>query len=178
MLDAVGFDRIIVETVGVGQSELAVMEVADTVVVVLTPESGDVVQTMKAGLLEVADVFVVNKADRPGASVLQRHLEQAVHLDPAGGWAIPVHVASATERDGIDDVAEAIERHRVWCVGKGRSAWDARRSVGRVRTFLDLVGEDARAAAAARLSADDVELREALESGQDNPYIAASRWTE
>lgn len=176
LLDAVGFDRIIVETVGVGQSELAVMEVADTVVVVLTPESGDVVQTMKAGLLEVADVFVVNKADRPGASVLQRHLEQAVQMDQSQGWTIPVLVASATQKEGITTVTQAVESHRQWCAGGGLAAWRQRRSVGRVRTFLDLVGEDARAAAAGRLGAEDSGLKDALEAGSANPYIAAARW--
>ena len=80
LLDAANFDLIVLETVGVGQSELAVMEVADTVLVVLTPESGDVVQTMKAGLLEVADVFAVNKSDRRGAEALRRNLEMMVHL--------------------------------------------------------------------------------------------------
>ena len=78
LLDACGWDWVIVETVGVGQSELSICEVADTVVVVLTPESGDTVQTMKAGLLEVADLFVVNKADRPGADCL------------CGSWKIPI----------------------------------------------------------------------------------------
>jgi len=178
LLDAAGFDRIIVETVGVGQSELAVMEIADTVVVVLTPESGDVVQTMKAGLLEVADIFVVNKADRPGASVLQRHLEQAVQMDQSdpGGWAAPVVTASATEGTGVEDVAQQVDAHIQWCVGAGRLAWDSRRSVGRVRTFLDLVGEDARAEAARRLDAAEASLKAGLESGDANPYIAASRW--
>jgi LAO/AO transport system kinase len=177
LLDAVGFDLIIVETVGVGQSELAVMEIVDTVVVVLTPESGDVVQTMKAGLLEVADVFVVNKADRPGASVLQRYLEQAVHLDPAGSWAIPVHLVSALQGEGVDTVTKSIAAHCDWCVGAGRTAWDTRRSIGRVRTFLDLVAEDARASAALRLQSVDSALRAELESGSENPYIAASLWT-
>jgi len=179
LLDAVGFDKVIVETVGVGQSELAVMEIADTVVVVLTPESGDVVQTMKAGLLEVADVFVVNKADRPGAGVLQRHLEQAVHLDQdeGAGWTIPVHVASATQREGIEAVASAIEAHRSWCAGDGQNVWEERRAVGRVRTFLDLVGEDARAAAAARLNGKEQSIKDALQRGGLNPYIAAAEWT-
>jgi LAO/AO transport system kinase len=177
LLDAAGFDRIIVETVGVGQSELAVMEIVDTVVVVLTPESGDVVQTMKAGLLEVADIFVVNKADRPGAAVLQRHLEQAVHLDPSGKWTIPVHVASATEQTGIEAITAAIEDHRSWCAGDGRLSWFARRGLGRVRTFLDLVAEDARAGAVGRLAGDSRDLKAALEAGTENPYIAAAQWS-
>jgi LAO/AO transport system kinase len=178
LLDAAGFGTVIVETVGVGQSELAVMEVADTVVVVLTPESGDVVQTMKAGLLEVADVFVVNKADRPGAPRLQRHLELAVELDGGSGWAPPVLVASATENDGIDALVEATAAHLDWCVNEGRAGWADRRAAGRVRTFLDLVGEDARTAAATALGADRSALRQALESGEQNPYAAAAAWAD
>ena len=102
LLDAAGYDRVILETVGVGQSELSVMGLADTVLVVLTPESGDVVQTMKAGLLEVADVFAVNKADRPGADGLRRNLELMVHLGMSDEvdehrWAIPVHTCCASK---------------------------------------------------------------------------------
>jgi len=179
LLDAAGFDMIIVETVGVGQSELAVMEVADTVLVVLTPESGDVVQTMKAGLLEVADVFAVNKADRVGAEALRRNLEMMVHMgapsDPDSVyWAIPVHTCCALQNEGIDEVVASTRSHLDWAAGEGRSAWEARRARGRVRTFLDVVASDARAAAQASIAESGV--REGLESGVINPYTAASEW--
>lgn len=144
VLDAAGFDRILVETVGVGQGELAVLEVADTVLVVLTPESGDQVQTMKAGLLEVADLFCVNKADRPGADHLARDLEQSVHLDDRPGWQASVHLASAIDGRGVEEVVRAVEAHRAWLTAEGRAAWAERRAEGRVHTWLDLVGEDAR----------------------------------
>jgi LAO/AO transport system kinase len=175
LLDAAGFGTIIVETVGVGQSELAVLEVADTVVVLLTPESGDVVQTMKAGLLEVADVFVVNKSDRPGAQRMRRHLELAVELDD-GPWAVPVLLASATEGEGVDAVLHAAKAHLTWCEGEGLGVWTLRRAAGRVRTFLDLVGEDARAATWAALNSEHSDLRLALEKGSINPYAAAASW--
>ncbi len=81
LYDACGFDRVVVETVGVGQSELAIMGVADSVLVVVTPESGDTVQTMKAGLLEVADLFVVNKSDRPAADVIAKDLLDLVRFE-------------------------------------------------------------------------------------------------
>ncbi|MEQ1508698.1 MAG: methylmalonyl Co-A mutase-associated GTPase MeaB, partial [Myxococcota bacterium] len=110
LFDAAGFDRIVVETVGVGQSELGVMEVADTVVVVLTPESGDAVQAMKAGLVEIADVFVVNKADRPGADHLARELERAVEL-AGGGWIPPVRKVTAIDGTGVDRVVDDVARH-------------------------------------------------------------------
>ncbi len=80
LMDAFGFDRILVETVGVGQTELAITAAADTVVVVLVPESGDAIQAMKAGLMEIADVFIVNKADRPGSARLVKEIRQAIHL--------------------------------------------------------------------------------------------------
>jgi LAO/AO transport system kinase len=177
LLDVAGFDRILVETVGVGQSELSVMEVADTVVVILTPESGDTVQTMKAGLLEVGDVFVVNKADRPGAARLRGDLEQMVQFDArfssAPGWSAPVHEASAREGVGVSDLVEACHAHHQWSCGAGRSIWEKRRASGRVRTFLDLVAEDARLAAARLLDAESGALRGELERGR-SPYEAAS----
>src|SRR5262249_38515670 len=80
--DHVGFDVVIVETVGVGQSELEIVNVADAIAVVLVPESGDSIQAMKAGLTEIADIFVINKSDRPGAEALKRELEAALELDP------------------------------------------------------------------------------------------------
>jgi LAO/AO transport system kinase len=80
LMDSFGFDRILVETVGVGQTELAITAAADTVVVVLVPESGDAIQAMKAGLMEIADVFIVNKADRPGSARLVKEIRQALHL--------------------------------------------------------------------------------------------------
>lgn len=146
LLDAAGFDRILVETVGVGQSELGIMEVADTVVVVLTPESGDSVQAMKAGLLEIADVFVVNKADRPGADRLARELRRAVELSEEP-WKPPVVLASALEGRGVDNVMVETEGHAAWNEGPGRERWLRRRGDALVRLCLDLVAEQARARA-------------------------------
>jgi len=86
LMDAFGMDRILVETVGVGQTELEITAAADTVVVVLVPESGDAIQAMKAGLMEIADVFVVNKAARPGSARLVKELRQALHLRAGRCW--------------------------------------------------------------------------------------------
>ncbi len=166
LFDAAGFDLVVVETVGVGQSELAVCEVADTAVVVLTPESGDTVQTMKAGLLEIADLFVVNKADRPGADRLVRDLQLAVELDQAR-WAAPVLPASALEGRGVAEVVEAAAAHLRWCRVDGRGTWDERRARGRVHTWLDLVGASARADALAALPADTLDD---LRAGRISPY--------
>lgn len=175
LLDDLGYDLVIVETVGVGQGELAVLEVADTVVVVLTPESGDTVQTMKAGLLEIADVFVVNKADRPGAEHLVRDLELAVQLDGDGpdAWHAPVRSASALHGRNVDGVLAAIDAHREWSVGPGRAAWAERRAEGARETFLDLCAEDARVAAARWLAESGQAA--ALASGAIRPEDLAAR---
>jgi LAO/AO transport system kinase len=111
LLDAFGKDFILVETVGVGQTELDVMRVAHTTVVVLVPEAGDAVQTMKAGLLEIADVFVVNKADREGAMRIKGELDMMLQLRPAEGWRVPVFLTQASSGDGVDKVLDAVVEH-------------------------------------------------------------------
>ena len=110
VLDAAGFGVVLFETVGVGQGEVEVAETADTTLVVLVPESGDAVQAMKAGLLEVADVFCVNKADKPEAPALVRALRQSLALRDAE--PPPVVKTSATEGDGIDGLVAALDAHR------------------------------------------------------------------
>jgi len=114
VMDAFGFDELIVETVGVGQAEYDVVSATDTVLVVLCPGAGDGVQAMKAGILEIADVLVVNKADLPGADRLLVDLEEATHIRQAGrrAWLTPVVACSAAKGDGVDEVVAAIERHR------------------------------------------------------------------
>ena len=112
LLSAWGSDLTLIETVGVGQSELDVAQAADTTVVVLTPESGDAIQSLKAGLMEIADVFVVNKADHAGADQLAAAIRSALALRPAAPWRPPIVMTVATERRGIDEMHEAIEKHR------------------------------------------------------------------
>lgn len=111
VLDAAGCDPIIVETVGVGQMEVSIAAAADTTVVVVTPGWGDAVQANKAGLLEVADIFVVNKADRPDARGARRDLELMLDLGHRSGWRAPIVMTTATEGEGIDDLWAEIERH-------------------------------------------------------------------
>jgi LAO/AO transport system kinase len=112
LLSAWGSDLTLIETVGVGQSELDVAQAADTTVVVLTPESGDAIQSLKAGLMEIADVFVVNKSDHAGADQLSASIRSALALRPAVPWQPPIVKTVATERRGIDELDEAIEKHR------------------------------------------------------------------
>lgn len=105
--DACAFDFLLIETVGVGQTELDVLHVADQVCVVLVPESGDSIQAMKAGLMEIADIFVVNKSDRPGAAGLAREIEAAVH-DGESAKAVQVIQATASEGKGIAELTQAL----------------------------------------------------------------------
>jgi LAO/AO transport system kinase len=111
VLDAFGYDMILIETVGVGQSEVDVVKATDTVVVVLVPEAGDSVQALKAGLMETADVFVVNKADREGADRFIRELSAVVSLSP-NEWKPPIIKTVALSGEGIKEVADAILKHR------------------------------------------------------------------
>ncbi len=111
LLSAWGSDITLIETVGVGQSELDVAQAADTTVVVLTPESGDAIQSLKAGLMEIADVFVVNKADHTGADQLAAAIRSALALRPKAPWRPPIVSTVATARQGIAELHEAIQQH-------------------------------------------------------------------
>ena len=113
ILDAFGMDMILIETVGIGQVELDIVEACDSVVVVLVPESGDMIQTMKAGLMEIADIFCVNKADRPGSERLISMLNLAIHQKlTLDSLEIPAVGTNAVTREGVDKLLEAIEKHR------------------------------------------------------------------
>lgn len=120
LMAATGKDVVLVETVGVGQEEIDVIRVADTTIVVMVPGLGDAVQTMKAGLLEVADVFVVNKADRDGADRLFKDLSLMVHIGLQDGkWAPPVLKTVATENKGVDEVLDQAAAHLDFVRGSG-----------------------------------------------------------
>ena len=143
LLDAWGFDRILVETVGVGQSELDVSRMADSSVLVLVPESGDGIQALKSGVMEVADLFVVNKADRPGADKLRQEIEVTLGIRrgnafrhvPAhhgalksgraavaaadGRWSPPVLATVAPKGEGVPELAAALDRHHAWLETSG-----------------------------------------------------------
>jgi LAO/AO transport system kinase len=120
VLDAAGKPYVLIETVGVGQVEVEIAGAADTTVVVVTPGWGDGVQAAKAGLLEIADVFVVNKVDRPGAADTVRDLKQMLELSPERGWEPPIVETVATDNRGLDDVWSAITAHRAHLEADGR----------------------------------------------------------
>jgi LAO/AO transport system kinase len=182
LMDAFGFPWIIIETVGVGQTELDIIRQADTTVVVLVPESGDSIQAMKAGLMEVADVFVVNKADRAGAHALMADIRFSVHLHYTSGagpkdidWETPVLAAQGANDVGIEELFAAIRRHRTVLTEAG--ALDGRRRARRRVELEAVLGEELTAQIMARVQADP-ELSRMLAdvtAGALDPYSAVGR---
>ena len=169
ILDAAGFDLVIIETVGVGQAEIDVAAATDTTLVVLAPGLGDAIQMAKAGILEVADVFVVNKADRDGAAEVQRELRQMLHLGAARPWDPPVLATVASDGTGIDELWADIERHHAWLVSTGALAVDREAAV--VHEVRALAAERLASSVQAQL-ADDAGLRARLRDHELDPYAA------
>ncbi|MEZ4411803.1 MAG: methylmalonyl Co-A mutase-associated GTPase MeaB [Gemmatimonadales bacterium] len=202
VLDAAGFDRILVETVGVGQSELAVSRMADTSLLLLVPESGDGIQTLKSGVMEVADVFVVNKADRPGADKLRQEIEITLGIrrgnafrhvpahhgfkararaeadahaaESSEAWKHPVLATIAAKGEGVEEVMAALDAHRAWLEASGTMRERRRRRLEeRTREVVDR--------ALVRWVWDETAAEQAirdrldeLESGQVSPYELAA----
>jgi len=128
LLDAAGFDYVLIETVGSGQVDVAIQEIASTSVVVLVPHLGDEIQTLKAGMFEIADVFCVNKADLPGADVAKRDLSDLVSLGTGrGGWAPAIVATSTADRTGIDELWGAVLAHERFLESSGRRIEEERR---------------------------------------------------
>ena len=139
-LDASGIDLILVETVGVGQTELGIISVADTVLVALNPESGDTIQTLKAGVMEIADLYLVNKADRDGANQMATAITGMLHMAiNSPKWSPPVLLTTAHTGQGIDELWNKIEEHREFLITSGEL--NERRGRQRRREFLEAVEE-------------------------------------
>jgi LAO/AO transport system kinase len=174
LLDAFGKDIIIVETVGVGQTELDIVDTADTTVVILVPEAGDTVQAMKAGLMEIADLFVVNKADRDGADRMLMELRMLVHMHAeADGWEIPVLATQAHANVGMTALYEAIQQHHTRLRETGQLT--ERRRAHRRRELLELLQHRLLSAILDRLDHDSA-LTDLVQQVQDatlDPYTAA-----
>jgi len=138
ILDAAGFDVILIETVGVGQAEVEVASLADTTLVVVAPGMGDAIQAAKAGILEIGDIFVVNKSDRPGAQEAVRDLRTMVAMTALapGGWKPPIVSTTASAGDGIDDLTAALERHAAWLRESGERD---RRRTARAREEISAI---------------------------------------
>ncbi len=171
VLDAAGHDLVIVETVGVGQAEVDVAAATDTTVVVVSPGWGDAVQVAKAGILEIADVFVVNKADREGSEVAARDLEQMLRMGPELPWTPPVVPTTATEGAGIEALWAALESHRAHLEASGELERGRRDRLLREVESLSLEKLRGRAR---ELLADDGSLAADLTERRTDPYRTAA----
>jgi LAO/AO transport system kinase len=175
VLDAYGRDYIVLETVGVGQSELEVQSLSDTTVVVLNPSQGDEIQAIKAGILEIADIFVVNKADLPGADRAMKLLRETYPDDMVqGDWLPPILKTVATRGEGIDKLLQAVEDHREHMKASG--LMEGKRRTRLHDEVLDLVAEKARRQAA-RLLSNGTELAARMSKeplAQLDPYEIAA----
>jgi LAO/AO transport system kinase len=178
VLDAAGCDVILIETVGVGQAEVEVASLADSTVVLLAPGMGDAIQAAKAGILEIADVFVVNKADRDGSEQTVRELKSMLSMGAtdvaAGGWKPPVCKTVASRGEGIEDVVDVLEQHRTWSATSGERE---RRRAARARGEIEAI-----ALTELRARMDELrgratlpELAEAVAAGRLDPYSAADQ---
>jgi LAO/AO transport system kinase len=174
LLGAAGLPVVIVETVGVGQMEVEIASAADTTIVVVTPGWGDSMQANKAGLLEIADVFVINKADRPGAREARRDLEQMLDLSRPGVWRPDIVGTTASSGEGVAELWQAVARHRAHLQDSGRLL--SRRQ--------DRVAQELRRVLLARATVRVDELAaseefttavKALAAGEIDPYGAADR---
>ncbi len=180
LLDAFGFDVTLIETVGVGQVELEIVDACDTVVVAVVPESGDAVQTMKAGLMEIADIMVVNKADRPGSETMAADLRMNMKMRKSaeGAWRIPIVSTEAVNRKNIDKLFSAMGKHVEFRRETGQFDEHRRNQLRKKilniirfrfqREFLDRIGEETPFA----------DIINDIHNGRTNPYRVAGELYE
>jgi LAO/AO transport system kinase len=176
LIDAAGFELILVETVGAGQSEVEIASAAHTTMVIEVPGMGDDVQAIKAGILEIADIFVVNKADREGADATIRQLRAMLHLGgpPRDGWDTPILPAVAMREEGIAAIAAAVERHLEHLASSGRKAERERERAA--HAFQLVVQEAALARVRERLAGDAWDALVAKIAAREiDPYTAADQ---
>jgi len=171
LMDAAGFDPVLVETVGVGQDEVDVVRAADAVCVVLVPGMGDDIQAIKAGILEIADVFVINKADREGVERAARDLEMMLSLGEHGEWLPPILKTVAAREEGIGEVLAAVERHREHLSASGELD---RRRRAHLRLRVETILKERIVAAADRVLGVEREVERGFEQRTD-PYRVADR---
>lgn len=175
LLDAFGKDLIMVETIGVGQTELDIVDAVDTTIVVLVPEAGDTIQTMKAGLMEIGDIFVVNKADREGAIRLLAELEAGLLLSAKESqWRAPVLATQAVNDIGVAELYHEIERHREYLEATGQLS--QRRRQQRKEELLHIIEQRIRGQLLHLVERDGLLMGalEKVERGELDPYSAAA----
>ena len=174
LLDAAGKDVVLVETVGVGQTELGIMGVADSVIVAMMPESGDSIQTLKAGVMEIADLYVINKADRDGANQMATAVTSMLHMaDLSAGWNPPVLLTQAHADIGITELWDSVGEHRAYLNDTG--GLEERRLVRRRQEFLESVQEEIhrRISGLLRSNEDLAAVLAKIDDRSAEPYAAA-----
>ena len=174
VMDAAGFDDVLLETVGVGQAEIDVVDHADTVVLALMPGSGDSIQALKAGVMEIPDVIVVNKAEHPLTDTMVREVRTALSLGPTGDWKVPIIKTVASEGTGIAELLEAVEAHRAYVEESG--TLDERRARNLRSEVLGLAAARMRRELELRIAEDDsvAALLEAVVRRETDPASAAA----
>ncbi len=176
VLDAAGCDVVVVETVGVGQSEVEVAGLADTTVVLLAPGMGDGIQAAKAGILEIGDIFVINKADREGAEQTRRELRSMIKISERadGSWRPPIVSTVARAGTGFDELAAALTEHRAWLESSGELE---RRRTRRARDEIEAIALTVLRSRWAQIGRDtDLDdLAASVAAGESDPYAAADR---
>jgi LAO/AO transport system kinase len=168
VLEAFGFDRILLETVGVGQSEIDIARVADHTVLVLTPAAGDAVQAFKAGIMEIADVFAINKADIPGADRLEREIKAALEFNPHDEhtwWASVIQTVASTGQ-GVLELLNAIDAHRAHL---GEAGLQTRRLERARFEIMNAINDEVRAV----MKKSELELLQRVSSGQQTALTVA-----
>jgi GTPase len=163
VLDAAGKDVVFLETVGTGQSEVGVLSIADTVVLALMPGSGDSIQALKAGIMEIPDVIAINKLDHPMAKTMLNEVRQVLALGPKEGWQPPIVLTEALRGEGVDTLWEKIQEHRAWLESEGELERRRRRNLAQEVFGVASVRARRRIEEAVR---DDPELRRLLDEVQ------------
>ena len=178
LMDASGKDVVLLETVGVGQAEVDIIDHADTVVLALMPGSGDSIQALKAGVMEIPDVIVVNKSDHPLTDTMIREIRGVLSLGPQHGWRVPIVKTEASRGEGIEELAEAIEDHRAHIESEGTLAERRRRNL--MNEVLALAAGRLRRRLEESLHDDDSvrELLDAVVARRIDPSTAATRLLE
>jgi LAO/AO transport system kinase len=177
-MDAAGMDEVLLETVGVGQAEIDIVDHADTVVLALMPGSGDSIQALKAGVMEIPDVIVINKAEHPLTDTMVREVRTALSLGPAGDWKVPIVKTVASKGEGIGELLEAMDAHRAHIVESG--TLQQRRARNLRSEVLGLAAARLRRELEGRI-AEDPEVAELLEEvvqRRTDPATAAGRLLE
>ncbi|MFN8112970.1 MAG: methylmalonyl Co-A mutase-associated GTPase MeaB [Solirubrobacterales bacterium] len=178
VMDAAGFDDVLLETVGVGQAEIDVVDHADTVVLALMPGSGDSIQALKAGVMEIPDVIVVNKAEHPLTDTMVREVRTALSLGPSGDWKVPIIKTVASEGRGIPELLDAIESHRAHVEETG--TLEERRARNLRSEVLGLAAARMRRELEVRIAEDEsvARLLESVVRRETDPATAAAELLE